>query len=158
MQNNQPQENQLIKMPINIGEIMKQMPHRYPFLLIDRVLEIELGKTIKVMKNVTINEPFFAGHFPEYPVMPGVLIIEAMAQASGILSIQTYGPKKDNELYFFAAINNAKFKRQVIPGDTLIFNIELVKVIRGVGIYQAVAEVDGKVVAVAEITVAKKEF
>ena len=149
---------QMLKLPINIAEIMKYMPHRYPFLLVDRILEVEVGKTLKVMKNVTINEPFFVGHFPNYPVMPGVLIVEAMAQASGILSILTYGHKKDTELYFFAAINNAKFKRQVIPGDTLIVDIKLLKMIRGVGIYTATAMVDGQLAAIAEITVAKKEF
>jgi 3-hydroxyacyl-[acyl-carrier-protein] dehydratase len=150
--------SQIFEMPINIVDIMRQMPHRYPFLLIDRVLAVTHGKTLTALKNVTINEHFFSGHFPDYPVMPGVLIIEAMAQASGILSILSYGAKKDNELYFFAAINKAKFRRQVIPGDALIFNIELIKLIRGVGIYNATATVDGKTAAVAEITVAKKEF
>jgi 3-hydroxyacyl-[acyl-carrier-protein] dehydratase len=143
--------------PINIMEIMKYMPHRYPFLLVDRVIDVTPGKKISVIKNVTINEPFFTGHFPDYPVMPGVLIIESMAQAAGILSIQTYGPKKDNELYFFAAINNAKFKRQVIPGDTLTIEVEMMKVLRGVGIYNARVLVDNNVAAIAEITVAKKE-
>ncbi len=146
-----------LEIPINITEIMKYMPHRYPFLLVDRVVSVTHGEKISVLKNVTINEPFFTGHFPEYPVMPGVLIVEAMAQAAGILTILTYGPKKDNELYFFAAINNAKFKRQVIPGDALIINITLVKMIRGVGIYKAEATVDGNVAAVAEITIAKRE-
>ncbi|MCE2705462.1 MAG: 3-hydroxyacyl-ACP dehydratase FabZ [Proteobacteria bacterium] len=143
--------------PINIMEIMKYMPHRYPFLLVDRVIDVTPGKKISVIKNVTINEPFFTGHFPDYPVMPGVLIIESMAQAAGILSILTHGPKKDNELYFFAAINNAKFKRQVIPGDTLTIEVEMMKVLRGVGIYNARVLVDNNVAAIAEITVAKKE-
>jgi len=147
-----------LTMPINIVDIMRYMPHRYPFLLIDRVLKVEPHKTLTAQKNVTINEPFFNGHFPNYPVMPGVLIIEAMAQAAGVLSILSHGPKKDNELYFFAAINNAKFKRQVIPGDTLIFEIKLLKLIRGVGIYNAIATVNEQKAAVAEITVAKKEF
>jgi len=133
------------------------MPHRYPFLLVDRVIDVTPGKKISVIKNVTINEPFFTGHFPDYPVMPGVLIIESMAQAAGILSILTHGPKKDNELYFFAAINNAKFKRQVIPGDTLTIEVEMMKVLRGVGIYNARVLVDNNVAAIAEITVAKKE-
>ena len=145
-------------LPINIVEIMKYMPHRYPLLLVDRVVDFTVGKSIKVLKNVTINEPHFTGHFPDYPVMPGVLMIEAMAQSAGILTILSYGPKKDNELYFFAAINNAKFKRQVIPGDTLIIEVELIKMMRGVGFYKAVATVDGQVASVAEITVAKKEI
>ncbi len=146
-----------LDMPININEIMKYMPHRYPLLLVDRVISVTAGEKITVLKNVTINEPFFTGHFPDYPVMPGVLIIEAMAQAAGILTILTYGTKKDNELYFFAAINNAKFKRQVIPGDALMLNLTMIKMIRGVGIYRAEATVDGQVAAIAEITIAKRE-
>lgn len=136
---------------------MKQIPHRYPFLLIDRVLEVEVGKRIRMLKNVTINEPFFTGHFPEFPVMPGVLIIEAMAQSAGILSVLTSGPKKDNELYFFAAIDNAKFKRQVIPGDALHIEVELLKVTRGIGKYRAQALVDGVIAAQADILIAKRE-
>ena len=146
------------ELPINITEIMKYMPHRYPFLLVDKVIDFTLGKSITVLKNVTMNEPHFTGHFPDYPVMPGVLMIEAMAQSAGILTILTYGPKKDNELYFFAAINNAKFKRQVIPGDALIIEVELLKMMRVVGFYKAVAKVDGNIAAIAEITVAKKEI
>lgn len=148
----------LDKMPINIVEIMDQIPHRFPFLLVDRVLEVEPGKRIKTLKNVTINEPFFQGHFPEFPVMPGVLIIEAMAQSAGILSVLSFGPKKENELYFFASIDNAKFKRQVIPGDSLHIEVELIKVIRGVGKYSAQAFVDGALAAQADLLVAKKEI
>lgn len=146
------------EMPINIHEIMKQIPHRFPFLLIDRVLECEPGKRIRMLKNVTINEPFFVGHFPEFAVMPGVLIIEAMAQSAGILSVLTFGLRKENELYFFAAIDNAKFKRQVIPGDALHIDVELVKVTRGVGKYKAEAFVDGVLAARADLLVAKKEM
>jgi|SRR6185437_5719352 len=146
-----------IEKPINIYEILKQIPHRFPFLLIDRVLEVEPGKRIRMLKNVTINEPFFAGHFPEFPVMPGVLIIEAMAQSAGILSVLSFGPRKENELYFFASIDNAKFKRQVIPGDALHIEVELVKVVMGVGKYKAQAFVGGDLVAQANLMVAKKE-
>lgn len=145
------------ELPINIHEIMEQLPHRYPFLLVDRVLDVEPGKKIIMRKNVTMNEPFFIGHFPNYPVMPGVLIVEAMAQSAGILSVLSFGPKKDNELYFFASINNAKFKRQVIPGDILQIEVELIKLIRGVGKYMAKALVDDVVAAEAELVVAKKE-
>jgi 3-hydroxyacyl-[acyl-carrier-protein] dehydratase len=145
------------ELPINIHEIMEQLPHRYPFLLVDRVLDVEPGKKIIMRKNVTMNEPFFIGHFPNYPVMPGVLIVEAMAQSAGILSVLSFGPKKDNELYFFASINNAKFKRQVIPGDILQIEVELIKLIRGVGKYVAKALVDDVVAAEAELVVAKKE-
>ncbi len=147
-----------ISLPINIADIMKYMPHRYPFLLIDRVLDVTPCKNVQVLKNVTINEHFFAGHFQDHPVMPGVLIIEAMAQAAGVLSVLSHGLKQDNELYFFAAINKAKFKRQVIPGDAMILDVTMLKVIRGVGIYSAIATVDKNIVAVAEITVAKRSF
>lgn len=146
-----------IQMPINIYEIMKHIPHRFPFLLIDRVLDIEYGKRIRMLKNVTINEPFFVGHFPEHPVMPGVLIIEAMAQSAGVLHVCSFGSKKDNELYFFASINNAKFKRQVIPGDALHIEVQLIKVSRGIGKYIAHAFVDNILAAQADLLVAKKE-
>lgn len=144
------------KLPIDIHEILKYIPHRYPFLLVDRVIGFEAGKKILVLKNVTINEPFFTGHFPHYPVMPGVLIIEAMAQSAGMLTMLSYGQHKEDELYFFASVNNAKFKRQVIPGDTLIFEVELLKSMRGVSIYSAIAKVEDQVAAIAEITLAKK--
>ena len=146
-----------IELPVNINEIMRQIPHRYPFLLIDRVLALDPGKKITMLKNVTINEPFFVGHFGDYPVMPGVLIIEAMAQSAGILSVLSFGERKKNELYFFAGINNAKFKRQVIPGDALHIEVELIKLLRGVGKYTARAFVDGVLAAEAELLVAKKE-
>ncbi|HMT03090.1 MAG TPA: 3-hydroxyacyl-ACP dehydratase FabZ [Burkholderiales bacterium] len=146
------------KLPININEIMKQIPHKYPFLLIDRVIDIEEGKKIITKKNVTINEPFFMGHFPEWPVMPGVLIVEALAQTAGILSIHTHGARKGNELYFFAAINNARFKKQVIPGDTLIFEVELMNTKGGMAKYKGTASVDGVLAAEAELMIAKKEI
>lgn len=145
-------------LPVNIHEIMRQIPHRYPFLLIDRVLDLEVGKKITMLKNVTINEHFFVGHFEDYPVMPGVLIIEAMAQSAGILSVLSFGDRRENELYFFAGINNARFKRQVIPGDALHLEVELIKLIRGVGKYAARAFVDGELAAEAELLVAKKEI
>lgn len=152
-------ENNLVNdhiMPMNIGDIMKYMPHRYPFLLIDRIISMTKAKQITVIKNVTINEPFFTGHFPGYPVMPGVLIIEAMAQAAGVLLILTNGGRKDNELYFFASINNAKFKRQVIPGDTLRIDVKFIKEMRGISKYLAKVYVDESVAAEAELMIAKK--
>jgi 3-hydroxyacyl-[acyl-carrier-protein] dehydratase len=145
-------------LPITINEIVKYMPHRYPFLLIDRVLDVEYGKKIKVLKNVTMNEHFFVGHFPDYPVMPGVLIIEAMAQASGVLTMLTHGISDVKTIHFFAGIKNAKFKKQVIPGDSIIFDIILIKEIRGISFYNATATVDENIVSVAEITIAKKEI
>jgi 3-hydroxyacyl-[acyl-carrier-protein] dehydratase len=143
-------------MPINIIDIMKHMPHSYPFLLIDRVIAATPSKSITAIKNVTINEPFFVGHFPGYPVMPGVLIIEAMAQAAGMLVFVTHG-KKDNEIFFFASVNNVKFKRQVIPGDTLRIEVECLKEMRGMSKYRAYAFVEGVVAAEAELMIAKKE-
>lgn len=144
-------------LPIQILDIMEYMPHRYPFLLIDRVVDIEYGKSIKILKNVTINEHFFQGHFPNYPVMPGVLIVEAMAQSAGVLTVLSFGANKVDEICFFAAINNARFKRQVIPGDTIIFNIELVNTKSGVSKYLCTATVEDAVAATAEIIIAKKK-
>jgi 3-hydroxyacyl-[acyl-carrier-protein] dehydratase len=115
------------------------------------------GKSIRALKNVTINEHFFAGHFAEYPVMPGVLIVEAMAQVAGLLTIMSFGQRKDNEIYFFAAIDKARFKRQVVPGDQLVFEVELMNFKRGIGKFKAIAKVDGQLAAEAEIMIAKKE-
>ncbi|MEN9945946.1 MAG: 3-hydroxyacyl-[acyl-carrier-protein] dehydratase FabZ [Pseudomonadota bacterium] len=142
---------------LNILEIMKQIPHRYPFLLIDRVTHFEIGKSIRAIKNVTMNEQFFVGHFPEYPVMPGVLIVEAMAQTAGVLSIVSHGERKENELSFFASIDKARFKRQVTPGDQLVFEVELLKLSRGIGKFSAIARVDGNIVAEAELMIARRE-
>lgn len=142
---------------LNILQIMERLPHRYPFLLVDRVNEIIPNQSIRALKNVTINEHFFAGHFNEYPVMPGVLIVEAMAQVAGILTVSSFGQRKDNEIYFFAAIDKARFKRQVVPGDQLVFEVELTNFKRGIGKFKAVAKVDGQLAAEAEIMIAKKE-
>ena len=147
-----------ITMPMNNIDIMKYMPHRYPFLLIDRVTHFTPFKSITVIKNVTLNEQFFLGHFPTYPVMPGVLIIEAMAQASGLLLILSNNGRQNDELYFFASIEKAKFKKQVIPGDTLRFDVEYKKGMRGVTKYSAVAYVENNIVAQAEITLAKNNI
>ena len=146
-----------VELPININQIIKYMPHRYPFLLVDRVIELEPNNRIKAIKNVTINEHFFVGHFPDYPVMPGVLIIEAMAQVSGILTIATTGVLDTKTIHFFAGINNAKFKKQVMPGDTLVLDVSIIKEKRGISIYNSVATVDDNIVALAELTIAKKE-
>ena len=136
---------------------MEWLPHRYPFLLVDRVTESVPGKSIRALKNVTINEHFFAGHFAEYPVMPGVLIVEAMAQVAGLLTIMSFGQRKDNEIYFFAAIDKARFKRQVVPGDQLVFEVELMNFKRVIVKFKAIAKVDGQLAAEAEIMIAKKE-
>lgn len=135
---------------MNIQEIMETIPHRYPFLLIDRVLEIEEGKKITAIKNVTMNEQFFQGHFPVEPVMPGVLIIEAMAQAGAIaiLSMEEYKGK----LVYFGGIDNAKFRGKVVPGDTLRFEVEIVKLKKVAGIGKGAVYVGDKKVAEAELT------
>ena len=135
---------------MDIKEIMEIIPHRYPFLLIDKVIEIEEGKKIVAIKNVTMNEQFFQGHFPVEPVMPGVLIIEAMAQAGAcaILSMEEYKGK----IAYFGAINNAKFRYKVVPGDTLRLEVELLKLKKVAGIGKGVAYVGDKKVAEAELT------
>lgn len=139
-------------MSMNIDEVMQFLPHRYPFLLIDRVLEIEIGKSITAIKNVSINEPFFPGHFPGSPVMPGVMILEAMAQAAALLSFKTenYAPSEVGIVYF-AGIDGARFKKPVIPGDQLIIHIEILRRVRGIWKYKAHADVDGVLVAEAEL-------
>ena len=139
-------------MSMTIDEIMQYLPHRYPFLLIDRVLEMEVGKSITAIKNVSINEPFFPGHFPGSPVMPGVLILEAMAQAAALLSFKTenYTPEEIGIVYF-AGIDGARFKKPVQPGDQLILKIDIVRRVRGIWKYTARAEVDGALVAEAEL-------
>ncbi|MEM8513787.1 3-hydroxyacyl-[acyl-carrier-protein] dehydratase [Massilia sp. MP_M2] len=131
---------------LDINQIKEYLPHRYPMLLVDRVLDVELGKRIVAIKNVTINEEFFNGHFPHKPVMPGVLMIEALAQTAAILSFMTMGVKPDeNSVVYFVGIDNARFKRPVEPGDQLRMEVEIVRVSRGIWKYKAVATVDGKV-------------
>ena len=135
---------------LNINEIKKIIPHRYPFLLIDKITEMEKGKSAVGIKNVTFNEYFFQGHFEQEPVMPGVLIIEALAQV-GAVALLSQEENKGKTAYF-GGINKAKFKKKVVPGDTLTLKVEIVKVKGPVGVGTAVAEVDGKKVAQAELT------
>ena len=137
---------------MNIHEILKYLPHRYPFLMIDRVLACEPGKSIEALKNVTINEPFFAGHFPHHPVMPGVMIIEAMAQAAAILTFKTAGAKSDAEsVYYFVGIDGARFKKPVMAGDTLRLHVTLSRHVRGIWKFSAQARVDEILVAEADL-------
>lgn len=137
---------------MDIHAILENLPHRYPFLLVDRVLALEPGKNIVALKNVTINEPFFPGHYPHHPVMPGVLIIEAMAQVAALLSFKSMDSKPDEKsVYYFAGIDGARFKRPVTPGDQLIFKVELTRSMRGVYKFKGVAEVDGQLAAEAEL-------
>lgn len=127
---------------MDIAEIRRLLAHRYPFLLVDRVLEIELAKRIRALKNVTINEPFFQGHFPHHPVMPGVLIIEALAQVSGLLSLKSSGQEADDKtVFYFVGIDDARFKRPVVPGDTLILESALLIEKRGLIKYAVKASV-----------------
>lgn len=141
---------------INIQEILSLLPHRYPFLLVDRVLSYEKGKTLCAIKNVSFNEPFFQGHFPGRPVFPGVLILEAMAQATGILAFTSVGKLAENQLYYFAAVNKARFKRPVLPGDQLVLNVEYIKERRGVALFKGIATVDGELVCEAEMMCARR--
>ena len=144
---------------MEIYEVLEYLPHRYPFLLIDRVLSYEPGKDIVAVKNVTINEPFFSGHFPHYPVMPGVLTIEAMAQAAIILAFKTLDTKPDDKsVYYFVGIDGARFKKPVIAGDQLILKVTFLRNSRGLWKFSATAEVDGKVAAEAELMCAVREL
>ena len=144
---------------MDIHQILEQLPHRYPFVLVDRVLEIEPGKKIKAVKNVSINEPFFPGHFPHHPVMPGVLIVEALAQAAAILSFKTgnFMPS-DDSVYYFAGIDKARFKKPVSPGDQLILEVSIDRILKGIWKYNCSASVDGKLVAEADIMCILKEI
>jgi len=142
---------------MDINEILNYLPHRYPFLLVDRVVEMEEGKRIVAIKNVTINEPFFPGHFPHRPVMPGVLILEAMAQAAALLSFKTSGQTPDdNSVVYFAGIDGARFKRPVVPGDQLILEAEIIRTMRNIWKYKATARVGDELAAEAELMCAIK--
>lgn len=144
---------------MDINEVLQYLPHRYPFLLIDRVLDFEPGKSLVAIKNVTVNEPFFPGHFPQRPVFPGVLIMEALAQATGILAFKSTDTKpSDNSLYYFAGIDNARFKQPVQPGDQLRLEVEVVKHKRTIWKFKAEAKVDGKVVASADLMCAEQDM
>ena len=137
---------------LDIRAILEHLPHRYPMLLVDRVLEIEKGERIVAIKNVSINEPFFAGHFPHLPVMPGVLQIEALAQAAGILSFQSMGRVSDEgSVYYFVGIDNARFKRPVVPGDQLRLEVRITRVARSIWKYSARGTVEGQVACEADL-------
>jgi 3-hydroxyacyl-[acyl-carrier-protein] dehydratase len=137
---------------MDIHEILEHLPHRYPFVLIDRVVSLELGKEIVAIKNVSVNEPYFPGHFPYHPVMPGVLIVEAMAQAAAILSFKTMDTKpSDDSVYYFAGIDSARFKKPVSPGDQIVLNVKIDRILKGIWKYSGVASVDGAVVAEAQM-------
>ncbi len=144
------------KLPVNVEEIQQLLPHRYPFLLVDRVLELTPDKHVKALKNVTINEPFFNGHFPGHPVMPGVLIVEALAQACGLLIFLSAQEKNSKRLFYLVKVDNAKFTALVVPGDQLILNVELRRTIRKMGQFICTAHVGDKKVAEAELLCAER--
>lgn len=145
-----------VKNTIDLNEIKTLIPHRYPMLLVDRVLDFEAGKTLHAIKNVTINEPIFNGHFPDMAIFPGVLILEALAQATGILGFKSSEARDDNEMYLFASIDKAKFKKPVIPGDTMHLHVEFIKERRGMWKFYGEAKVDGKVVCSADLMCARR--
>lgn len=143
---------------LDIHAILEHLPHRYPFLLIDRVLECKEGEKLVGIKNVTYNEPYFQGHFPHRPVMPGVLILEALAQATGILAFRTSNKRPDSKsLYYFVGIDEARFKQPVEPGDQLILEVDVIKAKQGVWKFNGAARVDGNVVCSAVLMCAERE-
>jgi 3-hydroxyacyl-[acyl-carrier-protein] dehydratase len=146
-----------VAMPVDAARIQELLPHRYPFLLVDRVLELEPNQRILAVKNVSINEPFFQGHFPGHPVMPGVLVLEALAQAGGLLTQLSAGDVADGEekLFYLVKIDNARFSRMVVPGDQLMLEVRLKRMIRNMAMYECAASVDGKQVASADILCAE---
>jgi 3-hydroxyacyl-[acyl-carrier-protein] dehydratase len=143
---------------MNVEQIRNYLPHRYPFLLVDRVVEYEVGKSLTAIKNVTVNEPWVNGHFPHQPIMPGVLIIEALAQATGLLGFRTMGEEPQTDtLYLLVAVDNARFKQAVVPGDQLVMHVELVKRKGIMWVFKAEARVDGKLAVSAELMCAAKK-
>jgi 3-hydroxyacyl-[acyl-carrier-protein] dehydratase len=143
---------------MDIHEILKYLPHRYPFLLVDKVLACTPGEALTAVKNVSVNEPYFVGHFPRRPVMPGVLIIEALAQATGILAFKTAkATPAGGTMYYLAAVDNARFKQPVEPGDQLILDVKLQRAVRGVWKFSGEAKVDGKLVASVDLMCAHRE-
>ena len=149
--------SEAVQLPIDVNRIQQLLPHRYPFLLVDRVVQFEAHKRIVAHKNVSINEPFFQGHFVGHPVMPGVLVIEALAQAGGILTQLSRGTVADNKLFYLVKIDNARFSRMVVPGDVLELRVEIRRIIRTMTFYTCVARVDGEEVATADVLCAETD-
>lgn len=141
---------------IDINEIMQYLPHRYPFLLIDKVLSYTVNESLLGLKNVTYNEPCFTGHFPQRPIMPGVLIIEALAQATGVLAFVSAGGKPDGEMFYLVGVDKTRFKQPVEPGDQLLLDVKIQRVKRGIGVFAATAIVNDKTVASAELMCARR--
>jgi 3-hydroxyacyl-[acyl-carrier-protein] dehydratase len=147
-----------LRLPVDVTTIMATLPHRYPFLLVDRVIALEPHKRLTAIKNVTINEPFFQGHFPGHPIMPGVLVIEAMAQAAGLLTQLSSKPRPADEspLYYLVKVDKARFSRTVVPGDQLTLEVQQRRLLKGMGLYSCQALVAGEEVACAEILCAER--
>ncbi|MBJ7550682.1 3-hydroxyacyl-ACP dehydratase FabZ [Marinomonas ostreistagni] len=144
---------------MDVNEIRRYLPHRYPFLLVDRVVELTSGESIVAYKNVTVNEPFFNGHFPDHPVMPGVLIIEAMAQAAGILGFKTMDKTpQDGSIYYFVGADNTRFKRPVVPGDRLQLEAKILTERRGIWKFEVKATVEGELVCSSTILCADRKL
>lgn len=150
------QSQSAIALPVGVERIMAMLPHRYPFLLVDRVVELTPGKRLVAYKNVSVNEPFFQGHFPGHPVMPGVLIVEALAQASGLLVFLSTPQHETQPMYYLVKVDKAKFTQLVVPGDRLVLEVELKRMIRRMGLFVCRALVDGKSVAEAELLCAER--
>jgi len=146
------------KKPISLNEIKDLIPHRYPMLLVDKVVDHEPRKSLHAIKNVTINEPIFTGHFPDAAIFPGVLILEALAQATGILGFKSSEGREENEMYLFASIDKARFKQPVLPGDTMHLHVEFIKERRGMWKFYGEAKVDGKVVCSADLMCARRKL
>ncbi len=141
-----------LQLPIDVTQIQELIPHRYPFLLVDKVLELDVeAKRIVAQKNVSINEPYFQGHFPGRPIMPGVLIIEALAQAGGVMTQLSLGRDAQSKLFYMVKVENARFNKQVVPGDVLMLEVQMKRLIRNMGWYYGEAKVNGEIVACAEV-------
>ena len=144
--------NDTVTLPVDVGTIQSLIPHRYPFLLVDRIIDLDIeAKRIVGVKNVTFNEPFFQGHFPGTPIMPGVLIIEALAQAGGVLTQLSLGRDAQSKLFYMVKVDNARFSKQVVPGDVLELHVTIKRVIRNMAVYYGEAKVGGEIVASAEV-------
>ena len=144
--------NDTVTLPVDVGTIQSLIPHRYPFLLVDKVVDLDVdAKRIIAHKNVTINEPYFQGHFPGQPIMPGVLIIEALAQAGGVLTQLSLGRDAQSKLFYLVKVDNVRFMKQVVPGDVLELHVQVKRMIRNMAVYYGEAKVDGEVVAHAEV-------
>lgn len=144
--------NDTVTLSVDVRTIQSLIPHRYPFLLVDRIVEVDLeAKRIVGIKNVTFNEPFFQGHFPGAPIMPGVLIIEALAQAGGVLTQLSLGRDAQSKLFYMVKVDNARFSKQVVPGDVLELHVQIKRVIRNMAVYYGEAKVGGEIVACAEV-------